>query len=255
MMNFCKLCGEYKELRQSHAIGRTVFNHVLRETKNKLLLNISLRNKKIFKSGDHWKSYQLCEGCESIFNEQYENYSINGLRGKRKNIEVKQLSLGISYKNLDQEKVNLYFLSILWRASQSKHESYQIEIPKEVSDYLKYIFLNNKDLNDKIFYTRLQILYDKENILSKDVLKKIICAPYCIEKNNNLIYIFIFESWYIEIFLKKPNFNQRKKYGFLRNNKNIVLFPYIDILDIDESLIEVFSKRIREIKEKENFNL
>src|SRR5690606_19130570 len=177
------------------------------------------------------------------------------------------------------------FLSILWRASQSKHESYQIEIPKEVSDYLKYIFLNNKDLNDKIFYTRLQILYDKKNILSKDVLKKIICAPYCIEKNNNLIYIFIFESWYIEIFLnklnfihvkkydflinnkivvlflyidifyKKPKFNQSKKYGFLRNNKNVVLLPYIDIFDIDESLIDVFSKRIREIKEKENFNL
>lgn len=234
-MGFCKFCDKYCELQKSHAIGRTVFRKFIKSTKEERFIIISTRNDEPYLSTDQWSSYQLCSSCERFFNENYENYSINALRGKQNNISVKESTLGVSYTNLDQETIALYFLSIFWRASESQHESYKgFKMPEPFIKILKSAFLKKK-LSSKLFHVRVQILSDDVNILKKESLERIIVSPSTNSVNNNIIYEIIFERFYVRVYCKKPNHSyfKKNKYGFLNKKTNPVLFPFIDISKLE----------------------
>jgi hypothetical protein len=235
MIGICKLCDLEKELQKSHAIGRTVFNKVLASTSKNVLLNISPRKSEISTSNDQWDTYQLCSSCEALFNKQYENYSIQALRGKYDSVKITETRLGISFQGLKQERVLLYILSIFWRAAKSEHSAYDgVSIPEDLNKYLKYIFLENKDTLPNFFNVRMRAIDDKMQLMSKDALQKVLISPYVYKENKNLIYVMMFEGWYFEVFFLRPSFKERKKYGFLRNGKNVFLAPFIDFSEIPE---------------------
>lgn len=235
VIGVCKLCSKQSELQISHAIGRTVFNKVVSSTKNNMLLNISPRKQVIKSTSDHWATPQLCSDCEQLFNNQYENYSINALRGKYPSIKIINTNLGVSYRGLKQEKLILYFLSIFWRAAHSNHEAYKgVSIEKEMDQYLRGIFLNDSQINSRILNVRIRSLSDKIKFISKEGLQKLIISPFTYKTKVNLIYVMLFEGWYVEIFYKKPSFKIRQQYGFLGNGRQVVLVPYIDFLEIPE---------------------
>ncbi|MDV2439923.1 hypothetical protein QR665_10630 [Acinetobacter gerneri] len=233
MLGICKLCDQEKELKKSHAIGRTIFNKVLASTDKNVLLNISPRKSKILSTNDQWDTYQLCADCEALFNKQYENYSIQAIRGKYDSVQITETRLGRSFQGLKQEKVIMYVLSIFWRAAQSNHPAYSgVTIPDELNKYLKYIFLENKDVLPNFFNVRMRAIKDEMQLISKEGLQKVLISPYVYKENKNVKYVMLFEGWYFEIFYLKPSFKERKKYGFLRNGKKVFLAPFIDFSEI-----------------------
>lgn len=235
MIGICKLCDQSRELQKSHAIGRTVFNRILASTKNNVLLNISPKINVITNTNDQWDTHQLCSACESLFNKQYENYSIQALRGKYDSIKIIKTQLGVSYSGLKQEKIILYIISILWRAAHSKHSAYRgISMPEQLNDYLKFIFLGNKPILPNFLNVRMRILTDDMKLISHEGLQKVLISPYTYKEKNNVIYAMLFEGWYIEVFFLKPSFKDRQKYGFLGNGKPVFFVPYIDFSEIPE---------------------
>lgn len=240
MIGICKLCDQERELQKSHSIGRSVFSRVLRPAKNNLVLNISPRLEKIEYTSDQWDTYQLCGGCEKQFNNNYENYSLNALRGKYPTIPKIILTNGVFFSNIDQLKVKHYFLSIMWRAAESNHPAYSgIEICPEVSEYFKNLFLNNQEISPKIYNVRIRAVRDNAGIIDMQGLQKIIIAPYMYKTHNNIVYEMLFEGWLVEIYFKKPNYALIKKKGFLNNKTFGLIIPYVDFLEIP-SLMQSF---------------
>ena len=233
MIGICKLCDQKKKLQKSHAIGRTVFNKVLSKTNNNTLLNISPRSMRITQTNDQWDTYQLCLECEGIFNRQYENYSINALRGKYDSIKLTKFASGWSFNGLKQEKILHYVVSILWRAAHSTHTAYKdVAIPDELNLYLKDVFLKDKEILPNFLNVRMRILKDYLQLISNEGLQKILISPYAYKTKNNVLYVMMFEGWYIEIFFLKPKFKERRKLGYLRNGKNIFFAPYIEFSQV-----------------------
>ncbi|MFP3489501.1 hypothetical protein R0K20_18070, partial [Staphylococcus sp. SIMBA_130] len=87
-------------------------------------------------SNDTWDTEQLCKRCEGLLNTNYENYSIRVLRGKVG--VVKKHASGVTFEDVETRKVVSFFISIFWRAANSKHESYsKVYIPEPWNDQIR----------------------------------------------------------------------------------------------------------------------
>ena len=233
MIGVCKLCDQNKQLRKSHAIGRTVFNRVLRKADNNTFLNISPRLGRVKQTNDQWATFQLCLDCEDKLNRQYDNYGIKALRGDYDSVKITKFPSGWSFNGLNQERVLHYVISILWRAAHSTHSAYDgVTIPDELDSYLKHTFLGNEEILKDILNVRIRVLKDFSQSISDEVWQRVLISPYVYKTKNNVIYVMMFEGWYIEVFFLKPSFKERKKHGYLRNGKDIFFAPYIEISQV-----------------------
>lgn len=233
MIGICKLCSQRKELQKSHAIGRSVFNRVLKPAANNLILHLSPKMDDIKYSSDQWDTYQLCSDCEQKINNKYENYSLNALRGKYQTIPKSVLKNGVLLSNLDNLRVKLYFLSIMWRAAESEHPSYAgISLRSDVSGYFRELFLNDRAVSEKIFNVRLRVVRDDEGLVDLKGLQQIIVAPHMYKTPNNIVFEMLFEGWLVEIYFKKPNHALLKQRGFLNNETCGYISPYVDFSEI-----------------------
>ena len=233
MIGICKLCSQKKELQKSHAIGRSVFSRILKPAENNLILQLSPKMEDIKYSSDQWATYQLCSDCEQNFNNKYENYSLNALRGRYSTILKSELRNGVFLGNLDNLRVKLYLLSIMWRAAESNHPSYaNITLPPDVSSYFRELFTNKRTISEKNFSVRLRVVRDDEELIDLKGLQQIIVAPHMYKTPNNIVFEMLFEGWLVEIYFQKPNYALVKQRGFLNNETCGFMSPYVDFSEI-----------------------
>lgn len=236
----CKLCLAEAELKNSHAIGDSVFKRIYRKKSNSgKAIVLTLDEENIKYSSDSWSEHQLCGSCEKLLNTRYETYSLGILRGK--NVEVDKTSIGIKFSKIDQHKFILYFLSILWRMANSNHESYNnVDITEPDKEYLRVAILNNSKIPSGKFSVKINrvIDYTKNKGFSSNSIKELIVSPFCrsYENNevNNTSVCFMFEGFFIEIFMPSLKLKERNKAGVLNKQKNSLITPYLDIFKIDE---------------------
>lgn len=252
-LGVCLYCEEEKELKRSHAIGNTIFRKILKNCEKNAALRICRSENNLRLDNDSWATYQLCSSCEQYFNEKYENYSINALRGKREEVKITNLSNGISYSNIDVKKIACYFLSIYWRGAHSKHQSYEnLKITDNIDLFLRQIFKGESEIH-KFINIKICTLYDDAGVLKRSEVQDIIVSPFATEYSRSKIsFSFIFEGYLVEIFIGKLGFFEKKERGFLDIKKRIIVMPDKDIFELDK-VVEAFQHG-KNLHDKKHFN-
>ena len=230
MQGKCKLCLDPTILKKSHAIADSVFKRILRANAGKGI-TLTLDDEYIAYSSDSWWEYQLCETCEGKLNREYENYSLRVLRGAVG--KVTKLDRGISFNGINQYKLNMFFLSILWRASVSRHQAYSaVSLGSQINEYFRSSFCYNRKIPVGTVSVSVSRLFDgsKSGGFSLNSLKGLIVSPFY----NGKEFCYAFEGFYIRISLPGVKLTERTKVGVIRPTKNILLVPFINIFDIPE---------------------
>ncbi|BDY05429.1 hypothetical protein [Ferrimonas sp. YFM] len=237
-MKKCKLCNIQSDLQISHAVGDSVFKKIFRTNSGKAIA-ITSGNAPIGYSSDSWAENQLCADCEKLLNHNYERYSLGVLRGSGCTFEKK--TDGLHFSNLDQHKLIMYFLSIYWRAANSSHASYRnVVILDKDNEYLRNAILNDLSIPSNKFSIKLSRVLDlsKSKGFTDQAIKQFIVSPFCRiyenEKVENISVCFMFEGFFIEVYLKGLDEEEQTLCGLLSETKSDLVIPYLNLFDIDE---------------------
>jgi len=239
----CGLCLKPEILKKSHAIVDSIFKRIFRVNDGKGIL-LTLDEQDISYSSDSWWQHQLCNDCEGLLNNEYEHYSLRVLRGGAG--RVTKLDGGISFNEIDQHKLNMFFLSILWRASVSRHKAYSgVFLGKDINEYLRVSLFSNVRIPIGNISVRLSRLCDKNDSrgFSMSSLKQLILSPFF----NGSEYCFAFEGFLVKISFPGIKLSKRSAAGVIRSNKKILLVPFeciFDIPELRELMIKNYGKHI-----------
>lgn len=232
----CKLCDLEKELKNSHVIGRAVFRKALKGSKYSLRFDRNYN--KVINDQDQWATYMLCGDCEHKLNNKYEEYSLKILRNELKSVKHKIKDNFYEIQGVDQKKLILYLLSILWRGTESNHEVFKkLKVFDTVP--LAKKFLKECIRDDRVFLTecynvRISKLVSSISSIQNIELNFITDIHCSIDKKNRVRFLTIFEGYCFEIFLLTDISQVNSGLGVLRKNKHILKMPYIDVFSIPE---------------------
>ncbi len=234
-LGICKLCELDKELQLSHAIGNAVFKRIFKTNSGK---GITIRdnNSPIDYSSDSWAELQLCSVCERHLNDEYERYSLKALRDHRNCVKTPTC---LTFRGVDQYKLMLYFLSIYYRSALSSQRPYQnTHIIKQHQKRLKEVLLGNQYLEYNEIPVKISRVIDrKAGGFSQENIKEILCAPFTRVsegERKTITTCFLFEGFFIEIFITGFRFKNRNKHGILNKGKDNLYVPYKDLFSIPE---------------------
>ncbi|MDO9106179.1 MAG: hypothetical protein Q7U57_14600 [Methylovulum sp.] len=218
-------------MKRSHAIPNSSFKKIFSGRQARILTNDAETHGN--PTNDSWKTYQLCNECEQHLNKSYEGYSLLFLRGKKgKKIE----SDGhITFSELKIEKLQLFFLSIFWRAANSEDVAYrEIFIPEPWNNELReYIYKNHfVPLNlMTVKISRLTYRGKKEG-KTQMILNGMIFKPFYRQLLYNCFaFCFLFEGFFVEIFMPGHGFKAK---GVINPKKDILVASFLDLFDIPE---------------------
>lgn len=128
----CRLCQKMKSLCDSHIIPKGL----LKISKGKHAQLIALDgtgNGTPFYDNANWNEKLLCSSCESHLNLSYETTQIAVLKQKKIDHATRLTITGFDY-----ERFYLFWLSILWRASQSSLSMFKdVELPPRLDDLIR----------------------------------------------------------------------------------------------------------------------
>ncbi len=227
----CALCLEFKALKHSHAIPNSSFKRIFNGRQAITITDdVDTYGKG---TNDSWKTYQLCNECEQHLNQSYEAYSLLFLRGEKgKKIEHDK---GITFSEVDIRKLQLFFLSIFWRAANSEDLAYShVFIPEPWNNELREYILKRQSVPLNLVTVKISRLTyrSKKGGDSEKILKGIINTPFCrILPYSLFSFCFLMEGFFIEIFT--PGFGFKRE-GVINPKKDILIVPFIDLFDIPE---------------------
>lgn len=234
----CKLCKQQSELQSSHAIGNAAFKKIFQKNSGKAISISNDEETKNEYSSDSWAEYQLCKKCEELLNERYEKYGLRVLRAQVGTCSV--TDVGVRFININLHKMNMYFLSILWRMACSSHPQYEsVYIEASKKELLRQAIFNDTQVPTCQISVKLSRLIDRtpQNGFSLTNLKGIISSPFtrfASSMSGRLSYCFVFEGFLVEVFLPGLTFSKSAQPGIIRKSQNHILVPFINILDIPE---------------------
>lgn len=249
--DICRLCRKYSELQKSHAIGNAIFKKISRSNAGKAI-SISNNDERINEySSDSWAESQLCKECETLLNDQYEKYGLGVLRAKVGDSKITEN--GVRFSGINLHKMNMYFISILWRMACSSHPQYRgVYIEPLAKEKLRQALINDLLIPTCQISVKLSRLIDRTPVggFSLTNLKEFIVSPFTRQKSStscDLSYCFIFEGFFVEIFqpgLKSP---LSAKPGVIRKNQNHLSVPFIHVFDIPELtdlMVKAYGKQL-----------
>lgn len=251
MEQFCKLCKVGTDIKKSHAIPDSIFKSIFRKNHGKA---IKFDNNKddISYSSESWWEYQLCEKCERLLNQSYENYSLKVLRGQ--SINFCKSEYGLTYSDIDLNKFNMFFLSIFWRAANSGRSAYKnIVILDKDNCFLRNALLHNIKIPVSRLSVKIERLIDKtpEGGFTQESLKELMISPfhriYKTHKTNHVSVCFVFEGFFIQISIPGLNLKERIKPGVINKSKRVLFIPNLNMFSIEEIkqlLVEGYRKNI-----------
>lgn len=233
----CKLCLNESALQNSHVIGDSVFKKIFRSNSGKAI-SLSTCEKNIKYSNDSWAEPLLCSKCEKYLNENFEQYSLATLRGK--NIRVRKTGYGVIFSDVNLRKLNLYFISLLWRAANSRHDAYlDVFLDVETNEYLRRaIFLSYEIPLSKLSVKVSRLIDRTKNGFTLDILKNIVVSPFTkIETTDGKrikTICFVFEGFFVEFLIPGLTSKFRNENGVIHKSKKLITIPFVNVLEINE---------------------
>jgi len=247
----CGLCLEFNELVRSHAIPNASFK-IISKGRQAVVVTADI-GRHPAGSNESFKTYQLCSGCEKFLNKEYDSYALPRLRGQKgKRILYGE---GVTLIGIDLTKLQLFFLSVFWRAANSEYLAYsQVFIPEPWNNEIRECILNKQPVPLDLSTVKISLLKDmrKEKFLSDEVLAKIIMEPFHRLSDNNISFNFIFEGWFVEIFTPGLDLKERQSMGVIYSERIRLTCPFIhpyDIHEFSEIIIPGIQKDIEKKKE------
>lgn len=248
--NTCALCLKHSNLQRSHAIPDSIFRKITKSNNGQAIIIKDDEDTPLHLSSDSWWSYQLCIACEQHINASYEQYSISVLRAHKG--VFKKCSAGVTFTEIDTKKLQLFFLSILWRAASSDSYAYsKVHLPEAYIEMLRTHIINKKPVPLNKISAKISRLIDKTTTggFDQNILKSIITAPFPrISQDKHVSFLFIFEGFLIEFQIPGVRFKNRTTRALINPFKNMIFAPYVNIFDIPE-LIQIFATGLEKYRE------
>lgn len=236
----CTLCLTAADLRRSHAIPDSVFKRVSKENNGQSIRFDDDDSSLVEYSSDSWWEYQLCSDCEQHLNVNYEQYSLSTIRGGKGKGKFEKHDFGVTFIEIDTLKLQLFFLSIFWRAANSRNEAYQkVYIPEPWNNELRLHLLKKSRVPLRFMTVKISRLIDRssDNGFSLSTLKNFIASPFFRNlPGRKFSFCFLFEGFFIEIFMPGYTLKQRAARGVINPLSKIIAVPYLNIFDIPEVL-------------------
>ena len=142
-METCKLCLKNRALRKSHIIPDAFLQYVKKEHDDGRHIVIS-------QDANYWgqKTYSekmLCGECEKNFSINFEKYTAELMLHNPRNVGVRvsQFRDHLELNGVNYEKLKLFQMSLLWRASVSNLEFYKsVSLPRMQEEKLRESLLS-----------------------------------------------------------------------------------------------------------------
>lgn len=202
----CRLCLKEKSLiKKSHIIPDFLYKDMFDE-KHRLVFAtlVNIKEMKFFQTGIYEKDL-FCQECESEVLGELEKYSskilFNNNLPKNQQVIVERGILPDGLKlmrvsNINYQKFKLFLLSILWRASLSKHKIFSQVDLQDKESLIREIIIDNKNLPEDSF--RVCILLYSDNF--NNSLAKILLKPKRIGNLDEPHYYIFFINHFFYLF-------------------------------------------------------
>ncbi len=246
-MKKCLMCGNKSELQNSHAIPDAFFKRIYRSNAGKAIVVPGGGDEPIHYSSDSWATIQLCSSCESLLNVSYEQYSIKALRGK--GCRIIKHDDGVAFNGIIGKTLVSFFISVFWRAANSKHPNYsKVMIPEPWNSQIRSKLISKQNIPANLATVKVSRLIDRTEWFSLASLKSLIVNPFFRKvAHRRYSFCFIFEGFLIEVFTPGLALRERSQAGVLGNQTKILSVPFIDIFDIpemEEVMVEGYGKYV-----------
>lgn len=137
-----------------------------------------------------------------FINKSYEHGQILFLRGRG---NVSKSHDKITFRNFDFEKFYLFLLSILWRASISSHEAFEVvKLPPELQNVFRLALLNREDkINNSVRISDVLkigiVRITNRPYMTEEETKSIISHFNLRHSEEGHIYYFMVEGFWFHI--------------------------------------------------------
>ena len=242
----CALCLEVRELQKSHIIPNAIFRRTMRKYDGKLITTDDSETGVVQRTSDTWWDYLLCKACE-LHLSQYEKVGIETMRGERKGI-LRRHDYGVTFTGYSYSAMKLYFSAILWRAAISSLGPFsKVLLPPSLSEKVRRSLLAGDAPPPFTLACRLALLHDPtpkdRGGMDDEALKELVISPRLREKVGCFSFIFVFESYLLEIYVPTIPPALRNQHGILKR-EGPWLVPRINFLEIAE-LMDVVGTALR----------
>jgi hypothetical protein len=175
----CRLCGKAGELCDSHALPHSIFRYILRKGQGKAILTTDDATTPTRYSSDTWETALLCPTCEDTLNHRYDGYGVGIFTG-----QVGSMGYGpsgVTFANVDRQRLRMFFLAVLWRMTVSSHASYSnIVLPYPWGNELHEALSTGSTVSSSRFTVAVYKLRDStpSGGFSSENLRSVIMSPF-----------------------------------------------------------------------------
>lgn len=252
----CKLCAEIKPLQRSHIIPQSYFRRLKNQGGQLLKVSSDETTPPILDNCDP-KDRLLCWDCEQFINKNYEQLGTQFFKKRPSTVVMQDY---IKIKKFKYRIIYLYFMSILWRVSESSLPQYRNinlgDISPVVRECLrrKNISLNSQVRLDHFIKICVVRITEKSNNIPDSVIKKCL-MDMTIEKgekpSEGILYYFMIDGFLITyLFKMEGNFELQKaaKYLSQLEDRSSIKIQKVDISELS-SISKLFSTLTRKVLE------
>lgn len=238
-MGICKLCNEERELKQSHIVPRAYFRRIKQKSGQSIHVTMNDDERPKKKNFDP-KSYLLCAECEKFLSRNYEKYSIEYLRNRNNYTEEGKF---LVFSKFNFNKIYIFFISILWRASISDHEIFHNIKMGGVDDYLKQsilqgdVFIEGGLKLDELIKVRIFRVIDQTNYFTPEIIENFFINFFFLDSEDYVSICFIVEGYLVCYSL--GIFRSNRRLSGQINHRSFQVIPKISFENIP-FLLDVF---------------
>jgi hypothetical protein len=242
----CKLCLEARPLQKSHIIPSSIFRRTMRKYDGKLIGIDDSETGPVQHTSDTWWDYLLCKSCE-LYLSTYEKIGIETMRGEPKGI-LRHHDYGVTFNGHSYSDMKLYFTAILWRAAISTLGPFsKVFLPPSLAEQTRLSLRSgNADTPIKLA-CRLMVLHDPTPALhdrmDEEAMKELVISPRVRKNGGCFSFIFIFERYFLEIYVPLIPPALRGQHGILKRTGPWFV-PRLNFLEVPE-LMDVLGPGIR----------
>jgi hypothetical protein len=240
----CKLCGKKSLLlKRSHIIPEFAYRGLYDETHQILFGKLDNLDFSTLRFSAPYDKNILCQDCDCKIIGGYESYACNALYGGRFNLN-ERLSInkgigqgGLPYlqvENINYKKFKLYILSILWKASISRHPFFKNINLGDHENIIKEMILHEEPKDFNTYTSGLILADDHDQIITRMVIE-----PYKVSVINTFYLFYINRLFYIINFSDTSILEILKTAGIRENNSmQIPILSGQILLDFYDSVLK-----------------